>query len=115
MRRRQPRDGTTHFKPRGERSDSRVRVRGRLFARRMEERRVRDRAVRRGEFNSEAGKMLRLTSPLASRSTAGLNGARVGVGFNAEERRSGDLEGERGERMGVRCSADFMKCAGEEV
>ena len=42
-------------KPRGKRSDSRVRVRGRLFARRMQERRARDRAVRRGVFNSDNG------------------------------------------------------------
>ena len=44
---------------RGKRSDSRVRVRGRLFARRRPERRARVCAVRWGWFNSEAGKMLR--------------------------------------------------------
>ena len=101
------------FQPRGKRSVSRVRVRGRLFARRMQERRAQDRAVRRGWFNSEAGKMLRLTSPLASRFTAASLGLLDEVLFNAEEQRSGDLEGERGERMGEICSADFIKCAGK--
>ena len=33
--------------------------------------------------------------------------------FNAEKQRSGDLEGENGERKGVIYSADFIKCAGE--
>ena len=100
--------------PRGKRSVSRVRVRGRLFARRLQERRVQDRAVRRGEFlNTEAGKMLPLTRPLASRFTAASIGLREEVLFNAEERRSGDLEGARGARMGASCSADFIKCAGE--
>ena len=60
-----------------------------------------------------AGKELRLTSPLASRFTAASLGLIDGVLFNAEEQRSGDLEGENGERMGEICSADFMKCAGE--
>ena len=96
--------------PRGKRSDSRVRVRGRLFARRMQERRAQNRAVRRGGFNSEAGKMLRLTSPLASRFTAVSLGLLDEVLFNAEKRRSGDLEGENGERRGVIYSADFIKC-----
>ena len=103
------------FQPRGKRSVSRVRVRGSLFARRMEERRARDRAVRRGVFlNTDGWQKARLTSRLMLRdSTAGLNDASVGFVFNAEERRSGDLEGERGERMGERCFADFMKCAGD--
>ena len=57
--------------------------------------------------------MLRLTSPLASRFTAASLGLLDEVLFNAEEQRSGDLEGERGERMGEICSADFIKCAGE--
>ena len=104
---------TNAFQPRGKRSDSRVRVRGRLFARRRPERRARVRAVQRGWFNSEAGKMLRLTSPLASRFTAASLGLLDEVLFNAEERRSGDLEGERSERMGEIFSADFIKCAGE--
>ena len=60
-------------------------------------------------FNSEAGKELRLTSPLASRSTAGLNAARVGVGLNAEERRNRVFGG----KSAARRSADFIKCAGE--
>ena len=64
-------------------------------------------------FNSEAGKELRLTSPLASRSTAGLNAARVGVGLNAEERRNRVFGEQRAARKGSSCSADFIKCAGE--
>ena len=60
-------------------------------------------------FNSEAGKELRLTSPLASRSTAGLNAARVGVGLNAEERRNRVFGGQ----SAASCSADFIKCAGD--
>ena len=74
----------------------------------MEARRVRNRTVRRGWFNSEAGKELRLTSPLASRFTAASIDLRDGILVNAEERRSGDLEGERGERMGVICTAGIM-------
>ena len=46
-------------------------------------------------------------------STAGLNGANGWDVLNAEKLRSGDSEGENGERMGVICSADFIKCAGE--
>ena len=57
--------------------------------------------------------MLRLTSPLASRFTAASLGLREEVLFNAEKRRSGDSEGENGERKSVICSADFIKCAGE--
>ena len=57
--------------------------------------------------------MLRLTSPLASRFTAASLGLLDDVLFNAEERRSGDSEGERGERMGEICTADFIKCAGK--
>ena len=79
----------------------------------MQERRARDRAVRRGWFNSETGKVLRLTSPLASRFTAASLGSLDDVLFNAEKRRSGDLEGESCERKSVICSADFIKCAGE--
>ena len=59
-------------------------------------------------FNSEAGKELRLTSPLASRSTAGLNAARVGVGLNVEERRNRVFGGQSAARR----SADFINCAG---
>ena len=51
--------------------------------------------------------------PDASRFTAASLGLREEVLFNAEKRRSGDSEGERDERMGVICSADFIKCAGE--
>ena len=79
----------------------------------MPERRAQSRAVRRGWFNSAAGKMLRLTSPLASRFTAVSLGLLDEVLFNAEKRRSGDWEGEKGERMDAICSADFIKCAGE--
>ena len=57
--------------------------------------------------------MLRLTSPLASRFTAASLGLLDEVLFNVEKRRSGDLEGENGERKGVIYSADFIKCAGE--
>ena len=58
------------------------------------------------------------TAPLTLRqmlrdSTAASLGLIDGVLFNAEKRRSGDWEGERGERMGERCFADFMKCAGD--
>ena len=69
--------------------------------------------MRWGWFNSEAGKMLRLTSLLASRFTAASLGLLDEVLFNAEKRRSGDFEGENGERMGEICSANFIKCAGE--
>ena len=114
MRRRTPRDGTTHRNCAARGQIQRVRVRGRLFARRLQERRVQDRAVRRGEFlNTEAGKMLPLTRPLASRFTAASIGLREEVLFNAEKRRSRDSEGESCERMGVIFSADFIKCAGE--
>ena len=41
-------------------------------------------------------------------STAASLGPLDGFLFNAEERRSGDLEGARGERMGASCSADFI-------
>ena len=64
-------------------------------------------------FNSEAGKELRLTSPLASRSTAGLNAARVGVWLNAEERRNRVFGEQSAARKGEIFSADFIKCAGE--
>ena len=57
--------------------------------------------------------MLRLTSLLASRFTAASLGLLDEVLFNAEKRRSGDSEGENGERKGVIYSADFIKCAGE--
>jgi hypothetical protein len=58
------------------------------------------------------------TAPLTLRqmlrdSTAASLGLIDGVLFNAEKRRSGDSEGERGVRKGESCSADFMKCAGE--
>ena len=137
---------TNASKPRGKRSDQRVRVRGRSFARKMQERRAQSRAVRRGWFNSEAGKMLRLTSPLAralarafgvasqpslriagailrriSRFTAASIDLRDGIFVNTEERRSGDLEGERGERKdsscsaGIKCAEDFMKCGFEPM
>jgi hypothetical protein len=46
-------------------------------------------------------------------STAASIDLRDEILVNAEERRSGDLEGERGERKSSSCSADFIKCAGD--
>ena len=43
-------------------------------------------------------------------STAASLGLLDEVLSNAEKRRSGDLEGENGERRGVIYSADFIKC-----
>ena len=103
------------FQPRDKRSDLRVRVRGRLFARRMQERRAQSRAVRRGWFNSEAGKMLRLTSPLASRFTAASLGLREEVLFNAEKRRSGDFEGESVERERELLRRFYKMCGREKT
>ena len=78
----------------------------------MQERRARDRAVRRGVFLNTDGWQMR--SPTGSRrlrdSTAASFGLLDEVLFNAEKRRSGDLEGENGERRGVIYSADFIKC-----
>ena len=63
--------------------------------------------------NTDGWQKARLTSPLASRFTAASLGSLDDVLFNAEKRRSGDSEGENGERKGVIYSADFIKCAGE--
>ena len=71
--------------------------------------------MRRGEFlNTDGWQRAPLTRPLLLRdSTAASLGSLDDVLFNAEKRRSRDLEGERGGRMGEICSADFIKCAGE--
>ena len=69
---------------------------------------------RGGLLNTDGWQMRSTTGSRRLRdSTAASIGLREEVLFNAEERRSGDLEGENGERMGVIFSADFIKCAGE--
>jgi hypothetical protein len=69
---------------------------------------------RGGLLNTDGWQKAPLTLRLTLRdSTAASIGLRDGVLFNAEERRSRDLEGERGERKGASCSADFTKCAEE--
>ena len=64
-------------------------------------------------FNSEAGKELRLTSPLASRLEAALIGLGVGGVSHTEARRHGGFDEQSAARKGEICSADFMKCAGD--
>ena len=63
-------------------------------------------------FNSEAGKELRLTSPLASRLEAALIGPGVGVFLT---RRHGDTEAlmSRVPRERARFAPQILKCAGE--
>ena len=68
---------------------------------------------RGGLLNTEGWQSCSANASLTSCSTASSIGLRDEVLFNAEKRRSGDLEGERGERLGEICSADFIKCAGE--
>ena len=74
-----------------------------------------EREVPRGGLLNTDGWQMR--SPTGSRRLRDLTAAyidlREEVLFNAEKQRSGDLEGERGERLGEICSADFIKCAGE--
>ena len=65
-------------------------------------------------FNSEAGKELRLTSPLASRLEAALIGLGVGGVSHTEARRHGGFDEQSAARKGEICSADFIKCAGAE-
>ena len=69
---------------------------------------------RGGLLNTDGWQKARLTSRLMLRDlTAASLGLRDEVLFNAEKRRSGDLEGESAARKGSSCSADFIKCAGD--
>ena len=68
---------------------------------------------RGGLLNTDGWQSCSANASLTSCSTAASLGSLDDVLFNAEKRRSGDLEGERDERMGEICSADFIKCAGE--
>ena len=74
-----------------------------------------EREVPRGGLLNTYGWQMR--SPTGSRRlrdlTAASLGSLDGFLFNAEERRSGDLEGESAARKDSSCSADFIKCAGE--
>ena len=68
---------------------------------------------RGGLLNTEGWQSCSANASLTSCSTASSIGLRDEVLFNAEKRRSGDLEGESAAKKGASCSADFIKCAGE--